>query len=103
MTFAEISRRDGVQYRCFREAYKAHGLLAHDAEWVLVLTEEFRVLLGSLTHVCDTILTNCKSTSLQNVGNIPRDMFSTSIRIYFRSSRNLLRNDTDTLAYVFST
>lgn len=40
-TFDEIRRVNGVEYHSFREACKAHGLLADDAEWVQISTDVF--------------------------------------------------------------
>lgn len=48
--FAEIPRVNSVQYRRFRKACKACGLLTDDREWVAVLAEAFRSSFEPFTH-----------------------------------------------------
>lgn len=39
LNFTNISKVNGVQYHCFRRAFKARGLLTDNAEWLQVLAD----------------------------------------------------------------
>lgn len=101
MTFAEIRRVSGVQYRSFREAFKARSLWPDDLEWRRVLSDAFRSNFVPLRHEFATILAKCNPNSSHDLRNDHRDMFITLICNCFRMFQYLRLNDTDALTHSF--
>lgn len=88
MTFAEIGKKDGVQYLSFGEASKAQGVLVDYAKWAWVLADSFRSIFEALMYVFPTILANHERSSLQDLWNDHRGMIITDVCNRFGRHRN---------------